>query len=200
MKRVPVVALVVAVVMSLVAGVVVGFVLGVAATEAGREFLRDIVENEQAADVATPQHMERPRFTLQYPGNWYVDLKDEDYDPDHLFSIDSPGSAYVMFVLGPFESDPEEALRDQIAAFESLLGSPAITRFAQYGDLAGKGATLRGRIMGIRTTVRTFCAFERGQTVIITEQFPHDDEHFVKERLALIERSFVLRSDTNDPE
>jgi len=194
MKKVSVALLVVSVILSLGIGGIAGFFLGVASTEAGKNFLAELVEEEQMADVAQPRRLDRAEFQLKYPSNWYVDVEDEDFDPDHLFSIDSPGASYVMFVMGNMEADPEETLQDQISQFEKLLTAPTINKFDRYGQLSGKGATLRGKIMGIRSTVKLFSYNEDGFTVMITQQYPDEDLKYVQDGMSLIEDSFSLKN------
>ncbi len=193
MKGIHVFILVVAVVISFAAGGAMGFLLGVASTDAGSQFLEDMVEQEQQAEVGSPKTLKRKRFKLLYPANWKIDVADEDYDPDSMFSIDSPGSSYVLFMLGNLEVDPDSAVKDQIDAFTRLMGTPSVERFESYGKLQGKGAVLKGRIMGVRTTVKVFCCYLNGVAVIIVQQYPDEDLKYVKDGLLLIENSFVLQ-------
>ena len=106
MKRITPGVLVAAVILSLVIGGIAGFVLGIASTRAGKAFIRGMVEAEKNAEVTHPQKLVREKFELEYPSNWKIDAEDKDYDPDHMFSIDSPGNAFVMFVIGSGDTDP----------------------------------------------------------------------------------------------
>ena len=152
------------------------------------------------ADVSHPRNLVRERFQLQCPSNWKVDVNDEDYDADHMFSIDSPGSANVMFVMGSLETNPEDVLQDQISAFEKLFGAPTISRFERYGQISGKGAILQGKIMGNRITVKEFSFYENDLTVMITQQYPDENFKYVQDGLTLIESPFSLkaRGETNE--
>ena len=172
-------------------GGVLGFVAGVGSTQAGKEAFAAMVAQEQWADVATPQTLTRQAFQLQYPGNWTIDTKDDSYDPDHYFTIESPGAAIVLFFLD-LKTDPAEALQDQIDAFQDLLGTPTITRFQQYGSYTGDGAVMKGTIYGIRTTVTIVALDQNGKTILIVQQCPDEDLKYVQEGQALIENSFSL--------
>lgn len=183
---------------SLIIGGIAGFLLGIASTKVGSDFLESIVSGEEHADLAQPNVITRERFRLEYPSNWSVDVNDDDYDPDQNFTIESPGSAMVMFIIGTIETDPEENIQAQIAAFRKAMGSPAITRFDQYGNYQGKGAILRGTIMGSRTTVKVFSFCADGLTAIIAEHTPDEDMKYVKSGLALIEKSFSLQATAED--
>jgi hypothetical protein len=186
--------LVVAVIVSLAVGGIAGFFLGIVSTKAGKAFIRDMVEDERNAEVSQPAKLVRDRFELQYPSNWEIDTEDEDHDPDHMFSIDSPGSAFVMIVIGDVASDPEDNLQTHLRQFEKLMSNSATSRFDRYGGLTGKGATLKGRIMGIRTTVRLFACQQDDLTILITQQCPDEDFKQTQGGFSLIEKSFVLKN------
>jgi hypothetical protein len=190
--------LVVAVVVSLALGGVAGFFLGVASTKAGKAFMRGMVQEEEKSAVSDPQKLIRKQFELQYPSNWHIDVEDKDYDPDHMFSIDSPGHAFVMFVIGAGESEPEDSLKIQLRQFDKIMTGLAVENFERYGRHAGKGATLKGKILGTRTTVKLFALSQDGLTVMITQQCPEEDLNQVQAGLDLIESSFLLRTNTNN--
>ncbi|MBN2433603.1 MAG: hypothetical protein JXQ27_19215 [Acidobacteria bacterium] len=185
--------LIVAVIVSLMAGGVIGFFLGIASTKAGARSLSDIVEQEAPAKTDNPTRLVRDRFELLYPANWTMDVVDEDYDPDQMFAIESPGAAFVMFVFGDMETDPVESLQTQIDGFSKLMAESAIQPFENYGKLPGKGAVLQGRILGTKVTVKAFACYSQGMTVIIVQQYPDKDFRYVKDGLILIEESFVLK-------
>ena len=185
--------LVIAVVISLIVGVITGFFLGIASTEAGASFLEDIAEQESQAQTDNPTRLTRDRFELLYPANWKIDVADEDYDPDQMFSIDSPGATYVMFVLGDLETDPAESLQAQIDSFSQLMGTPVIQTFESYGKLDGKGAILKGKILGIKMTAKLFACYSQEMTVIIVQQYPDEDIEYVQNGLDIIEESFMLK-------
>ena len=187
--------LVTAAAVSLVVGVVAGFFAGVASTKAGKTFLNNLLEEEQRADVSRPKTLARERFRLQYPSNWKIDVDDEDYDPDAMFSIESPGSAFVMFVIGSVEMKPDDNLQDMIERHGQLMRSAVIERFERYGHLSGKGALMRGRIMGIQMTVKLFAFSQDGLTAIITQQCPDEDLKQAQAGLTLIENSFTPIAD-----
>lgn len=193
MKNVSTGFLIGAIAVSLVVGAIVGFFLGVASTKAGARFLESLTNLEQPAQIEAPKKLVRERFELLYPENWTIDVEDEDYDPDQMFSIDSPGSAFVMFAMSDIETDPAESLQDQIDAFSNLMGTPAIEPFDTFGEITGKGAILTGRIFGNQVTVRIFTCYSKGMTVIIAQQYPDEDLKYIKDGLLLIEGSFKLK-------
>jgi hypothetical protein len=99
-----------------------------------------------------------------------------------------------MFVLGDMESDPGTMLAMQREQHAKLMGDPAVEPFSTYAGLTGKGAVLKGRILGIRTTVRIFACHRDGTTAIITEHCPDVDLKHVRAGFALVEKSFTLKA------
>lgn len=199
MNRVPVGILILVILLALFIGAVGGFFLGVASTKAGAKFLEDLAQTEQQAETRTPQKLVRDRFELSYPGNWKIDVDDADYDPDQMFSIDSPGDTFVMFVMGDMETDPKVALKGQIDAFSELMGAHKMDPFDTFGQYEGKGAILTGKLLGIRVTVKMFCCFSDGMTAMIVQQYPDEDFKYVEKGLSLIEKSFTLKPGKENP-
>jgi hypothetical protein len=113
-----------------------------------------------------------------------------------MFSINSPGNAFVMLVIGSGEMAAEDTLQRQIRQFEKLISNPTIDRFESYGSLTGKGATLKGRNMGVRLTVKLFAFHQDGLNITIMQQCPDEDLKHVQAGLTLIENSFRIQ--TND--
>jgi hypothetical protein len=173
-------------------GLVVGFIGGVLATKAGRAVVAGLLENERPAQVARPRVLAREQFQLQYPANWKLNREDKDFDPDHSFNIESPGSAFIMFHIGKAALEPEETLRDQIAAFSKLMDRPASTRFTRWGNFTGQGVVLHGRVLGIPTTIKPFVFKQGGLSVIVVQYYPHEDQQAVLPGLQLVERSFTV--------
>lgn len=179
-------------VLALGVGLVAGFIGGVLATQTGRAIFTSLLESERPAQVARPRVLAREQFQLQYPANWKLKREDKDFDPDHAFNIESPGSAFIMFHIGKAAIDPEATLRDQIAAFSKLMDRPASTRFTQWGGFTGQGVVLRGRVLGIATTIKPFVFNQDGVSVIVVQHYPDEDQQAVLPGLKLVERSFTV--------
>jgi len=107
------------IVMMILAVAAVAFVGGIYATDAGKAYMEDLFLDEEHAEIASPNTLVREGFILQYPSNWTIDTRDDDYDPDHYFSIESPGSSLIVFVIVDIPTSPEENVENIIA--ESLL-------------------------------------------------------------------------------
>jgi len=198
MKKVSLVVLVASAASALVAGIVAGYLTGVASTRGEKDVLKALVKHEEEAEIQAVRTIIRKRFNVSYPSNWKVDMADPDYDPDYNFSIESSGSTFVAFLLGEMETSPEDNIQSQIHAFRRIVKDPVITRFTEYGKLSGKGAILKGDILGIPHTVRFFSLFQDGLTVIIVEQCPDGDMKYVGQGLSLIETSFSLNPSADE--
>ncbi len=192
MTRTQIVLVTAAIAVSLIVGLIAGFFMGVASTKAGRAFLRDVAEREQTADISHPKELVREAFRLQYPSNWRINVDDEDYDPDTLFSIESPGSTFVSFEIGKVGIEPEHYVQDLIRSYQKRMSKPVVSRFERYGRFTGKGAMLKGRIMGVKMNARVFSFRENGLTVMISESYADNDLQDARAGLGLIEMSFSL--------
>lgn len=177
---------------SIIAGGIGGFFLGVLSTKAGKAFIADIFQEELLADIKSPKNINQERYMLQYPGNWKLNIEDEDFDLDSMFSIDSPGNTFVMFVLNNGEIDSEESIKDQIHQFEKIMSNSIIERFEKFGKYSGKGAIMKGKNMGIKMTVKLFSFTIDDFSIMITQQCPDEDLLLTQDGLKLIENSFEI--------
>jgi hypothetical protein len=175
-------------------GVGVGFFAGVLSVEGARDLFLAMFRSEQQAKVDAPKRIERPSFSLEYPGNWAIDAKDPDYDPDHLFSIDTPGDGFVMFVIAEGELDAADALEQHVAnQLKATIKGAKRTAFDRYGSFQGHGALLQGKYLGLAPgSVRIFCFRQGDLTFQITELVSDEDRAKVEPGLRLVEKSLRL--------
>jgi hypothetical protein len=178
---------------SLLIGGAIGFFAGVASTNAGMEFLENMVSTERLADIKETQKINRDKFKFEFPGNWSVNKHEDDYDPDTMFSVDSPGSTYVLFMFDDVETEPSENLQQQVEAFSNLMGKVSTSKYNTYGKLKGEGAIVKGKIFGLKVTVKIFTTFIHGTSVIIVQQSHDEDLRYVKNGLDLIETTFQIK-------
>ena len=191
----------VAVVLALFFGLVVGcgggFVLGMLATKGGASAIAGMFATEQKADVGTTKSVSRDKFRFDYPGNWSIDTADEDYDPDSLFSVDSPGNCYVQFIVYDSAVDADEMVENQVEAFvPKLIKDPKRTRFVEWGAHEGSGVTLEGKILGVTPgSIRVFGAKSDEKDVAFTavEMCFDDDMAQVRPGFELVRRTFELK-------
>jgi hypothetical protein len=155
-----------------------------------------LVRLEQQADVRSAKPIVRERFRLEYPGNWTIDVEDEHYDPDHLFSIESPGSCHVTFIVFDAALAAKDVLKAQLDAFVPKLSrSPVQAPFARWGAYDGEGVALAGNFLGVQGgSIRIFAhASGREDLTLTIVEFCYDEDlPLVRPGFELIERSFEL--------
>lgn len=150
--------------------------------------------------LATAQgtQIKRDSFSVKYPTGWTIDTEDPDYDPDALFSFDSPdGNNMIMFIIMGMTIDPDEMLEQQVTEFQKqLIKKPEITPFTQWGNYTGKGKILRGKLMGVlKGFVRIFVYTDNGKAMLVVQQCYDDDFKTLEKDYTLIEQSFRFTSD-----
>jgi hypothetical protein len=159
-------------------------------------FFESLVQTEERADVSSTRPIVRERFRLEYPGNWTIDEKDEDYDPDHLFSIDSPGSCQITVIVFDAAVSAKTSVDSQVEAFvPRIVKHPVQTRFARWGAYDGEGATIAGKILGLmKGSIRIFAhESEREDLTFTIVEFCYDEDlPLVRPGFELIERTFAL--------
>lgn len=117
----------------------------------------------------------REKFSLEYPASWTIDTQDEDYDPDAMFSIDSPDDgSLIMFFYIDAEIDPDMMLDEQEKAMtKAAMKRPSsVTTFNSWGNYSGKGRTLKGKLLGIfKGQINLFVCNENKATLVVLEQY-----------------------------
>jgi len=174
-------------------GAVFGFTLGLLATRTGKDLVESVQRSERPAIVSSTRRVDRERFFIRYPANWKVDVTDDDYNPDHLFAIQSPGQAFVMFAFYKHPSELSELLEAQADDFAKIIDDMKRTDFDNWGFYSGKGALLKGKIMGSPATVRVFAHSTGRTSFVVVEQRFDDHLAMVKPGFDLIEESFRLK-------
>lgn len=173
-----------------------GLLIGVGSTGAGDDLIESLVSTERRADVKDKKSIVRPAFTLQHPGNWKVDTEDEDYDPNHMFSIDSPGNCFTMFIVFDTVTDPDDTVQSQIDTYvPKLMKNPTQTPFTKWGRYEGTGMKLEGRVLGVTPgSLRVFShADEKADlSFVVVESCYDEDRKATEAGFALIEDTFQL--------
>ncbi len=182
-------------------GGALGFGGGVASVKAARDFFGSLSRIEQRANVATRRSLNRPGFRFDYPGNWKLDSDDADYDPDHCFSIDSPGQSVIMFLIADSEADAKRRLETHVAAqLAKTMKDAKRTAFDHWGRYQGEGALLSGRYVGFtQGTIRIFVFAAGGRTYTIVQSTYDDDRANVEPGFRLIEQSFQVKDAPTAP-
>jgi len=141
--------------------------------------------------------IDRDSFSLKYPSSWTIDTKDEDYDPDALFSLDaSAEGATMMFMIFDAVIDVEEMLKAQREAMTSeLIKKPSsITNFQEWGNYKGKGILIKGKIMGVlKGQVKIFIYTDDNKSMLVMEQIYDSDMVVTGVEFEQIAKSFKFK-------
>ncbi len=148
------------------------------------------------ADAPAAKVIQRAMYTVTYPADWKLDEKDEDFDLDNYFSIDSPGACNASFFLFDTKIDPQAHLRAQQQKQTEMLfkSAPTVTPFKKWGALDGAGIDLYGGIKPVgKAHMRSFAHAEEKRSVV-TIEFCFDDEAAAAQpAFDQIERSFRFK-------
>jgi hypothetical protein len=176
-------------------GGLLGFGAGVLSTQAARDFLRAALKDEQRADVSSRKSVSRPGFHFEMPGNWQIDTRSPDYDPDHQFSLETPGQSFLMFIIADAELDATAILEKHVDAQRArALKSAERSGFLGWGAHQGQGARLSGKYLGLTPgTVRIFVFVAAGRTYTVVESTYDEDVALVEPGFRLVERTFRVR-------
>jgi len=175
-------------------GLAIGFGLGVLSVKKARDAFASVFNDEKSADVVHTTAIDRPGFQLKYPGNWKVDTANASYEPDHHFTIDSPGLSFVMFSVADGDLAPKVAADAVVTAMiAKVMQNATRTPLTHWGAFDGEGAVLDGKNIGITPArVRVFAFRASGHTFTVTESTFDEDRAMVAPGLALVEGSFQV--------
>lgn len=131
------------------------------------------------AGAQTLKTIDRDSFSVKYPSTWSIDTKDEDYDPDALFSLDAPAEgATMMFMIFDSVIDTDDMLKAQEEAMtkEVIKKPTSITKFDSWGNYKGKGILIKGKILGVlKGQVKIFIYTDEHKSMLVMEQIYDSD-------------------------
>lgn len=141
--------------------------------------------------------IDRDSFSLKYPDTWTIDTKDEDYDPDALFSLDAPADgATMMFMIFDAVIDVDDMLKAQQEAMtkEVIKKPTSISNFYQWGNYKGKGILIQGKILGVlKGQVKVFIYTDNNKSMLVMEQIYDSDMAVTGKEFEQIAKSFKFK-------
>ncbi len=147
------------------------------------------------ADVEHPVTLSRAGFEVQYPGNWVIDVNDQNYDPDHSLKIEhkgiGQGAVGLMIMDEPF--DPVDMVNHVKNEYSKLVSEATLREFTTYGNYTGQGIELHGKMVFIDMTTRIFAYSSNTRSFVIVEMCSDEEKEIIKPGLQLIEASFRLK-------
>ena len=138
----------------------------------GRKTLQAVLSIERPADLDHPQVIDRALFQLSCPGNWTVGREEANYNPDHLFTLLSPGQSQRLLVIVEAKpSDPAKNVAAQFAGIRKKFSSSAKQiPFTRWGHHTGKGVDVSGRMLGfVSGEARVFSHSDATRSFTIVE-------------------------------
>jgi hypothetical protein len=149
------------------------------------------------AGAQTLKTIDRDSFSVKYPSTWSIDTKDEDYDPDALFSLDAPAEgATMMFMIFDSVIDTDDMLKAQEEAMtkEVIKKPTSITKFDSWGNYKGKGILIKGKILGVlKGQVKIFIYTDEHKSMLVMEQIYDSDLPVTGKEFEQIAMSFKFK-------
>lgn len=134
-------------------------------------------------------------MTFDYPGNWWIDTEDEEYDPNAYVSVEPVHEAFTRIMLYESEAGPEAEVEVTLESYrESATRWRNEQPFATWGSFRGTGISVDGVIEGQQFRLRVFVApVLDGMLLEIQTMWAVSDESSVMPGFDLIEASFRLK-------
>lgn len=126
-------------------------------------FLGGVLVGGFAGAQARPPNLDQPRthnsatMTFRYPGNWWIDECDEDYDPTANVFVEPMQDAWIHIMIYESDQSVEEELQATFDGYDLVSSGPAGGEpFETWGMYHGLGGTLRGTMEGVPVSFRAF--------------------------------------------
>ena len=148
------------------------------------------------ADVSHPLRFDQgSSLAFNYPGNWWIETGDEDYDADYYMSVTAMQDVRVEILFYEAEGDEAEAVETTIGLYHDFMNDlQEVETFQRWGQHEGTGRRLQGVIEGQAYSLRVFVSLqESGNQLEIHELWLKDDEATVIPGIRLIRSSFELK-------
>jgi hypothetical protein len=134
-------------------------------------------------------------MSFQYPGNWWIDTWDEEYDPNANVYVEPMQDAWVQIMLYPCDSTAATELQATMTLLEEWMDDLSPSEASDlWGKHHGHGRSLRGTVEGTRCSVRIFVARLNDDVCLqVRELCALADEPDVSPGFELIRSSFSLK-------
>jgi hypothetical protein len=136
-------------------------------------------------------------YSLKYYGDWYVDSLESDFDKEHSFTINSQeADAFISFDIIDYPVKEVELLKAKIDQhLNQTITNATVTSFDTWGKYKGKGARIKGNIMGLMEgQFIIFIHSEANHSFVMMSQILDNDEQKYKANLNLIADQFQLKN------
>ncbi|QYY34861.1 hypothetical protein [Ruficoccus sp. ZRK36] len=164
--------------------------------ESASHLALNILQEDWSADEIST--IDRPAFTLTYPTGWHIATSQDDYDADHLFTIEvANGDSYITIKL--FVPDANTDADDIMFSILTTLDGPMIETYSRdsfnnWGQFEGQGVHLKGKIAGfLPGGARIFVSTMGQRGILVTELYYADDLDAAFPGFDLIRKSFAFK-------
>ena len=105
-------------------------------------FAAFLLQDSGPPQIGDPRKIETTSYSLSYPGNWYLDTNDEDYDLNYDIEIGpSFDDALANIVMFDYDVDPEYLVGQTFANWEDAYIVSDTTTLHSWGNHVGYGVT-----------------------------------------------------------
>lgn len=135
-------------------------------------------------------------YTLQYYADWHIDTLESGFDKDHSFTINAQEEdAFIAFDMIDYPVKEAEILKAKIDQhFNQTITNATVTTFDTWGKYKGKGAVIKGNIMGVMEGKFTiFVHSDANHSFVMSSQILDNDERKYRPNLDLVAQAFQLK-------
>jgi hypothetical protein len=139
----------------------------------------------------------RSGYSLKYQADWELDTADMETDMDSYFTINSSNeNTFVSFSFFKQPIDEAAYLAQQVSYhLNKTMKYAKVNNFDTYGQYKGKGARIRGKILGLLDgEIEIFVRSSEGISFLVVSQVFESDIEMDMSGIRLIETSFRLKS------
>ena len=147
-------------------------------------------------DLEHQQQHSSDTMQFSYPGNWWIDASDEEYDPDYSITVEPMQDALVDIYFSEASGDADEDLDAFLSTYEeSLEDHRRGSEFQRWGSVSGRGRHTRGTLSGNQYEVRMLLGPNvDGFWLVVVEICRVEDIATLESGFELIRSTFKLKS------
>lgn len=141
------------------------------------------------------KNISRAGYSLRYYADWLLDTADTDVDMDRSFTLNKNENTFVSFTFFKQPIDESAYLAEQVKFHLSkTMKFGKVNTFDTYGQYKGKGARIRGKILGLLDgEIEIFVRSSNTSSFIVVSQIFESDKEDDMAGVRFIESSFLLK-------
>jgi len=184
-------------------GLLVAAPLQAATPAAGTATAPATVSAPAAASTAKPadagsesRPIDRDDFTLSIPLGWKEDTQAKDYDANANFTLFSPKSSSLQFVILSKMDDPKKIVDNAVKKIDGVqITTLSKTNLLEWFTHKGTGQYLKGKIVdSFPGSIKVFCFSSVKHNVLVIETTFSDDIKDTQDDIKKIGESFKMKA------